>query len=70
MTVPFAPLLVSAGLGLAKDAIGTVAKALDPKAAQEAKKDVEVDNALRDAAGLRDRRSWVEARAAVKRIEL
>ena len=37
MTVPFAPLLVSAGLGLAKDAIGTVAKALDPKAAQEAK---------------------------------
>jgi len=37
MAAPFAPLLASAGLGLARDAVGTVAKALDPKAAREDK---------------------------------
>jgi flagellar protein FlgJ len=37
MTAPFAPFLASAGIGLAKEAIGTIAKALDPKAAQEDK---------------------------------
>jgi flagellar protein FlgJ len=37
MTAPFAPLLVSAGIGLAKEAVGTVAKALDGKASTEVK---------------------------------
>ncbi len=37
MVAPFAPFLASVGAGLAKDAIGTVAKAFDPKAAREDK---------------------------------
>ncbi len=37
MVAPFAPLLASAGAGLAREAVGTVARALDPKGAGESK---------------------------------
>ncbi len=37
MVAPFAPVLASAGLGLARETLGTVAKALDGKAAGEVK---------------------------------
>ncbi len=37
MTAPLAPFLVSAGLGLAKDAIGTVASGLEATAVREEK---------------------------------
>lgn len=37
MVAPLAPFAVSAAIGLAKDAVGKVAQALDPKATAEAK---------------------------------
>ena len=47
---------------------GTVGWAVRDQAAQQAEKDREVEEALRDAARERDQRNWVKAREAAKQV--
>jgi hypothetical protein len=63
-------VLAGAGAGwVVRDRAARQADADREKAAREADKDREVEHGLADAARSRDRRSWVEAREAVKRLE-
>ncbi len=49
--------------------VGVIGWAVRDQAARQAEQDREVDRGLQDVAHLRNRRSWVEAREAVKRVE-